>query len=184
MKLTEKIWNKGKLIGEVRLVVELVLPVFFKQMIVYVRSEEGIQKMTPLFTTSSDKSQSCKEITDVLNIQQKIDEVLAEMSRESALGKIPEFKLKMDKKKVFEHLTELKPVLEISKKESVVIYSYSSEKDLLKGQMTLVDVGFKLAECLEEDDTSLHDICWKCLMAVMKRGELTLRYLGFTENEK
>jgi hypothetical protein len=66
----------------------------------------------------------------------------------------------------------------------MVIYGYSSEKDLYKGQLTLIEVGFKLAECIEEDDTSLHDICWKCLIALMKRAELTLRYLGFSTEEK
>jgi hypothetical protein len=30
----------------------------------------------------------------------------------------------------------------------VVLYTYNSEKDLMRGQEALVDVGFKLAECI------------------------------------
>lgn len=183
VRVSEKIWNRGKLIGEVGLALEVSLPKFLKQMTVYVRSEEGIQKITPFFTPSNEKGQACKEINDILGLQARIERILAEIS-DLSQARGADFKIKMEKRKVYEALCELLPVLEYSRKESMVMYGYSSEEDLLKGQLTLVDVGFKLAESIEEDDRSLHDICWKCLMAVMKRAELTLRYLGFSPDDK
>lgn len=57
--MTEKIWNRGKLIGEVRICMTVDIPQFFKQMVVYVRSEEGIQTITPFIGKASGKGQVC-----------------------------------------------------------------------------------------------------------------------------
>jgi hypothetical protein len=104
MVVAEKIWNKGKLIGEVRLGLEVVIPKFFKQMTVYVRSEEGIQKITPFFNFSKENGEFCKEISDIFNIQTKIEQVMADLSNTNRKSKMPEFKVRIEKRKIYDYL--------------------------------------------------------------------------------
>jgi|JI6StandDraft_1071083.scaffolds.fasta_scaffold01575_27 hypothetical protein len=54
-------------------------------------------------------------------------------------------RVRLLKQEIYENLCEILKVLQCSKKESVILYGYSSEKDLLRGQEALIDVGFKLA---------------------------------------
>ena len=117
-------------------------------MIVYIRSEQGIQTLTPFYSNSSEKGQ-CSEIVEIIRIQKQVDATLEDLSSISSKGKAPEVKLRLLKQNIYQSLCEILKILVLSKKESVVLYGYSSEKDLLLGQEALVEVGFKLAECIE-----------------------------------
>jgi hypothetical protein len=57
VEIIEKLWNRGKHIGEVRVLLSVFIPQFFRQMIVYVRSEHGIQTITPFYSTTLEKGQ-------------------------------------------------------------------------------------------------------------------------------
>jgi hypothetical protein len=74
--------------------------------------------------------------------------------------------------------------LESSRKESSIMYNYRSEEEIMKAQQVFLDIGFRLLNIVEDEDTGFRDIAFRCLMAVMKRGELSLAYMGFKPEEK
>ena len=91
------------------------------------------------------------------------------------------FRIQDWKVKVLGYMSRLITILESSKKESLRFYIYKSEKDLLNGQESLLDIGFRMLSRLEEDESlSMKELCWKALIVLIQRGELSLRYTGFT----
>jgi hypothetical protein len=64
------------------------------------------------------------------------------------------------------------------------MYNYRSEEEIMKAQQVFLDIGFRLLNIVEDEDTGFRDIAFRCLMAVMKRGELSLAYMGFKPEEK
>jgi hypothetical protein len=69
---TEKIWKEGKLLGTANLQCRVILPSFFKQMLVCVRTESGIQAIKPGFTFASTQS-SCPEVKRISEIKEEIE---------------------------------------------------------------------------------------------------------------
>lgn len=67
-------------------------------------------------------------------MQKHVDSILEELSRINSKGKAPEVRLRLLKQDIYESLCDMLKILLSSKKESIVLYGYSSEKDLLKGQ--------------------------------------------------
>lgn len=64
-------------------------------------------------------------------------------------------------------------------------YIYKSEKDLLNGQEELLNIGIKMLSRLDdEENLMLKEHCWKILIALIQRGELSLRYAGWNSEEK
>lgn len=51
----------------------------------------------------------------------------------------------------------------------------------MKGQLVLLEIGFKLLECLEEEDASMSDACWKALTELIGREELGLLHMGIVD---
>jgi hypothetical protein len=74
--------------------------------------------------------------------------------------------------------------LETSRKESSIMYNYRSEEEILKAQQVFIDIGFRLLSIVEDEDTGFRNIAFRCLMALMRRGELSLAYMGFKPEEK
>jgi hypothetical protein len=48
----------------------------------------------------------------------------------------------------------------------------------------LIDLGFKIIEILNEDIEEITTICWNILIALIKRGELTLAHIGYSKTQK
>lgn len=63
------------------------------------------------------------------------------------------------------------------------MFVYQDEKSLLKGQRGLIELGFRTRSILNEDNEIIAPHCWELLIALMKRGELTLAFMGYKENE-
>jgi hypothetical protein len=68
-----------------------------------------------------------------------------------------------------EGFSKISTLLEISTNKYKMIYNYKSEEDLFKGQVTLLDIGFKLLECLRNDDANLVALCWKAFILLINR---------------
>ena len=66
----------------------------------------------------------------------------------------------------------------------MVIYSYSSEKELLKAQKIFIELGLKTVSYLEEEDVLINELCWQILIALIRRGEFLLAHIGFDQKEK
>lgn len=64
------------------------------------------------------------------------------------------------------------------------LYNYRSTEDLRKGQLVLLDVGFKLLEFLVEEDASVADASWKALVEFIGRDEFSLLHIGYTSEEQ
>ena len=62
-------------------------------------------------------------------------------------------KLKVSIEKLLEKIVVL---LKTSSKKFMIIYSYSSEKELLKAQKIFIDLGLKTVSYLEEEDVLIN----------------------------
>lgn len=60
-----------------------------------------------------------------------------------------------------------------------MMYSYRSEEEIVKAQEVFIDIGYRLLTFVEEEDSGFRDIAFQCLMALIKRSELALAYMGF-----
>ncbi len=89
-----------------------------------------------------------------------------------------DYKLVELKIKISSELNKQLRILESSKKESAILFNYQSEAEILKAQSTFIDIGEKLL-VIADEDSSFRDISFRCLMALMKRAELSLAYMGF-----
>jgi hypothetical protein len=72
-------------------------------MIVYIRSDHGVQTITPFYSQSSEKGQ-CQEIVSIIRIQKQIDSNLEELSSINSKGKAPEMQLRVLKHRIHENL--------------------------------------------------------------------------------
>ena len=61
------------------------------------------------------------------------------------------------------------------------MFVYQDEKALLKGQRGLIELGFRTRSMLNEDNDIISSTCWDLLIALIKRGELTLAFMGYKE---
>lgn len=59
------------------------------------------------------------------------------------------------------------------------MFVYQDEKSLLKGQRGLIELGIRVRHILDEDNEAISPYCWELLVALIKRGELTLAYMGY-----
>lgn len=81
-------------------------------------------------------------------------------------------------------LRKQRELLSQSSKESRLTFSYKDEKELLKGQTVLIDLGFKILEFMDEDREDIANDCWLLLSTLIKRGELTLAMIGYSKSQQ
>lgn len=75
IKIEDKLWIHGKHTADIELSLKIVIPRFYKQMIVYLRTEEGIVKTSPVITLDA-KAPECKELAELILSKDKIQEDL------------------------------------------------------------------------------------------------------------
>lgn len=46
----------------------------------------------------------------------------------------------------------------------------------------MIELGFRTRSILNEDNELIAPNCWELLIPLMKRGELTLAFMGYKEN--
>lgn len=80
-------------------------------------------------------------------------------------------------------LKQQREILLRSDKESKLMFVYQDEKALLKGQRSLIALGFRVRCLLNEEREEVEDICWQLLITLVKRAEFDLAYIGFTKAE-
>ena len=147
----------------------------------YVRTEMGNQIITPIIDNSKQRVE-CPEITELQALDSSIERGIIKIH---SIKKSETLKIQDAKAPVVGDMAKLLTILESSKKESMRIYIYKSEKDLLHGQQCLLNIGFKMLERLEGDESlTLNEFCWNTLIALIRRGELSLLQTGFSEEEK
>lgn len=54
----------------------------------------------------------------------------------------------------------------------------------MRAQLFLIDLGHQLIEYAHEDFADLNDTCWQVLIALLKRGEFKLEFMGFDKKQK
>ena len=65
VNVSEKMWYRGKYIGDLELKVAIEVPNFHKQMNVYVRTEMGTVKSSPAII-NTDKQSECQELRELV----------------------------------------------------------------------------------------------------------------------
>lgn len=179
--ITEKIWNEGKLLGSVEMKCSVLVPRFFKQMLVCLRTEHGILATNPVFDNGLQNQQSaCTEIKKLNELKNDIEEAVMKLN----MSMNHQYKMLNSKKSIYEGIVKMQQLLQQSASKHKKIYSYRSEEDLIKGQLVLLDIGFKLLGCLEEEDVAISDACWKALTELINREELGLVHMGVVEGAK
>jgi hypothetical protein len=141
-------------------------------MIVYIRTEEGIVKSSPVITMDA-KAPECKELAELIISKDKIQEqigTLAGMLHEHDQSINAIYKTKDLKAKILAELVRQQIRLEVSTKESALMYNYRSESEILKAQEVFLDIGFKLLMIVEDEDTGFRDTAFNCLVSLLKRG--------------
>lgn len=74
-----------------------------------------------------------------------------------------------------------KEILMKSNKESILIFAYPDESSLLKGQRGLIELGKRIKALINEDKEQIAPNCWDLLITLIKRGELNLSNMGFSQ---
>ena len=80
-------------------------------------------------------------------------------------------------------LKQQREILLRSDKESKLMFVYQDEKALLKGQRSLIALGFKIKALLHEEREQIEDISWYLLIALVRRAEFNLTYMGFNNSQ-
>lgn len=78
----EKLWYHGKHTADLFLSLRITIPKFPKQMVVYVRTEEGVMKTSPVIVLDA-KAPQCQELAELIVSKDSIQEdmtILAELS--------------------------------------------------------------------------------------------------------
>ena len=151
-------------------------------MVVYVRTELGTVKSSPVII-SNDRISECLELQELILSKDNIQQQMNELAAMEQMG-IKDNKIRQLRTRIRFELKKQMESLETSRKESSMMYNYRSEEEIIKAQEVFIDIGFRLLTIVEEDDTEFRDIAFRCLVALMKRGELTLAYMGFKLEEK
>lgn len=54
----------------------------------------------------------------------------------------------------------------------------------MKGQRGLIEIGKRIRSLLDEDKDDIAEHCWKLLIILIKRGQLTLPFIGFSQKQR
>ena len=68
----DKVWHHGKKIGMASFKFNIRNQTYVKQMQVCVRTEEGIQKYSPVFQEKEKSDSLCPELIEITNISEEI----------------------------------------------------------------------------------------------------------------
>lgn len=176
-----KTWDHGKESGLAvfRLIFEIQSHV--KQLQVCVRTEKGVLESSPVFGDSGGGPVP-EELVELERLGNEIQNLFIEASKPG-----PRRQSSSEREswveEVSRRLKKQREVLSSSAKESRMMFVYQDEKSLLKGQRGLIELGFRTRSLLNEDNEAIAPYCWEVLIALMRRGELALAFMGFKDAE-
>lgn len=78
----------------------------------------------------------------------------------------------------------MQEILSSSSKESKLMFIYQDESSLLKGQRGMIEIGKRIRSLLDEDKDDIAENCWRLLISLIKRAEISLNHMGFTQKQK
>lgn len=176
-----KTWDHGKEAGVAvfRLVFELQSHI--KQMQVCVRTENGILESSPVFGESGGGAVP-EELVELERLGNEIQNLFIEATKPNR-KRYSSADRENWVEEVNRRLKKQKEILSSSAKESRMMFVYQDEKSLLKGQRGLIELGFRTRSILNEDNEAITPLCWELLILLMKRGELTLSFMGYKDSE-
>jgi hypothetical protein len=141
-------------------------------------------KASPVFKVkgTTEKKEINKEISELEQISAKLDqeEVSMEKRRTDARKNgskagVSVTGLTRESYNILEKNLEKEiQILEKSSKETIKIYNYANEEELLKGQTFLIRLADHTLTYINEADEKLTSLKWRVLITLLKRGEFSL----------
>lgn len=184
-KAKEKLWFHGLEIGEIEGEFVVECSPYYCQMVVGVRTEEGIKQSKNLYLQRGEKKKLCakKRLAD--------DHVMVRSYFEKLKNSFFSYsKAKTDKEK-YEQIDELAFIInklehfvEVNTNESAINPVYRNSAELLNGQKLLIEVAKCLFEFTENFPPSMRPRLFKILNMIITRKDLGLSFLGFSSAEK
>ncbi|CAG9333109.1 unnamed protein product [Blepharisma stoltei] len=177
----EELWLSGRRAGEVSGSLKIACLPVFQQLISGVNTEKGYQVQSSHFTPQMGKASGKlpKEIERIIELTAKIKESV-NMKSKRGNPVLNDKNVFREKKLNFDELCK---ILTSSKRESMVCFTYTGEKNILKAQNYLIDLGMHLAEYAELVMYDIKPYYFKSLMCLIRRGELDIGYLSLQDND-
>lgn len=179
--LNEELWLCGRKVGFVSGMIKITGMPTFVQLISGVNTENGItvQNINIVERTKgkNKKSKVPKEILTIEKLTSRLKESI--QSTSSSVGPAHERKLFKTKKEIIDSICA---ELSISNKETLIIYTYSSPKSLLKSQKILINLCNHLIEYAPLVTYDIKPYYFKCITLGLSRGELDIGYLSLIKS--
>ncbi|EGR29965.1 hypothetical protein IMG5_145140 [Ichthyophthirius multifiliis] len=179
--IKENLWSHGIQVGRALGQFKIQNHEYLRQLIVGVATENGIMKASPSINQGQENSKTNninvqvlidandKFITSVFNLYQKKQD----LSDEERLKMFEE--IKNNYKVLFE-------LAQKSHKESITSFYYKTEEELLKAQLTIIELEKHLIMYADDVDEQLKDNYYELLKLVINRGEFNLSQMCFDDS--
>lgn len=174
----EELWLSGRRAGEVSGSLKIACLPVFQQLISGVNTEKGYQVQSSIFTQTG-KSSIPKEIEKMVELTVRI--------KDSVNFKAKKGNPILNDKNVFRekknNFDELCKILQTSKRESMICFTYNSPQSIVKVQNDMINLGLHLAEYAELVMYDIKPYYFKSLTCLIRRGELDIGYLSLSNQD-
>jgi len=184
-KFKEKLWHQGKAVGEMVGEFTLKNTSFYRQMIIGVRNETGIQKVGSMYNMSKEsaaslgngKSADVKEIQKLEGYKEEFKSILLNLSKANI---VPKTRVKL--------MDDLREVLHYSAKtlrnlnQNFALSFVDSNDNLLATQRTLIHLAKNYMEYCEEVVITIRPMVYENLTLLINRSEFDLNCMGFGDS--
>ncbi|OMJ68728.1 hypothetical protein SteCoe_33747 [Stentor coeruleus] len=174
-KISEELWLCGRKVGALEGMLKIIGMPTFVQLISGVNTESGITVQN-INVISYNKGKKKKNLpSQIIEIQKLTNKLKGSIQiKTGKVGPGHEREIFKYKKELIDRICLL---LEETTKESIVCYTYTSSKSLLKSQKSLIDLGRHLVEYAPLVNYDIKPYYFKCILLVINRGELDIGHL-------
>ncbi|OMJ90926.1 hypothetical protein SteCoe_6590 [Stentor coeruleus] len=174
-KISEDLWLCGRKVGVFEGLITIIGMPTFVQLISGVNTENGItvQNLNIINPHKGKKKKNLpKQISEIQKLINKLKGSI--QIKTGKVGPSHEREIFKYKKEIIDRLCTL---LEETTKESLICYTYTNSKSLLKSQKILIELARHLIEYAPLVNYDIKPFYFKCIILVINRGELDIGHL-------
>lgn len=179
-KITEHVYYKDESIGTVELEVGITKIPLLKQIQCGIHTERGFD-ISSNYIISSSTTGSGSEPEELINLQNVYSVLMKKLAEYSGIKTA--IHIREHKAEIKGCLSKLKSLLEISVKETCLIYRYESSDDILKAQQIMLDMGSNIVSFFETVNLEIKGIMLEIIQLICRRAELELEWIVLEEDQ-
>ena len=181
-KINESLWLCGRKVGVVQGHINISGMPTFAQLISGVNTENGVIIQNINIVEQKTKKKDDKLPEEILRIDQLALELKNSIAdKNQVTGPAREREIFTKKKEIIDSLCK---ILTETSRESIMSFSYTSFKSLLKSQKILIELSNHLIEYAPLVHYNIKSLYFKCITKVINRGELDIGYLSVIHSKK